>query len=269
MRLGTQKVPTKQSAATAKRGRRHVKEFDFSGKTALVVGGSSGIGNAIAQAFRAQGAETHIWGTRPSADDYDAAKGSHLAGLRYAQLDMADIDALEAYAPPFAALDVLVLSQGIGSAPREDFGRSRWDQVMNVNIDSVMACARKFHPMLKQTAGSIIIVSSVAGFVSNKHAPAYAASKAAAVSLTKSLGEAWARDGVRVNGLAPGYVVTKMTQAAVDDETISQAMLRAIPQRRFADPSEMTGAALFLASPFASYICGHTLVADGGMTLSP
>ncbi len=98
-----------------------MKDLDFTNKTALVVGGSSGIGNGIAHAYRARGAEVHVWGTRPSAKDYDAAEGSDLTGLHYAHMDVADFDAIEAYKPPFSKLDILVLCQGTVIYKRGEF----------------------------------------------------------------------------------------------------------------------------------------------------
>lgn len=244
-----------------------MSELDFSGKRVLVVGGSSGIGNGIAHGFKNRGAEVHVWGTR-KAEDYDAAAGSDLSGLNYAQLNASDNDALTAYAPPFDGLDVLVLCQGTVRYGQEEFEKPGWDDVMDVNINSVMHCASKFKDMLAAAGGAIIIVSSVSGMQSNIGNPAYAASKAAAISLTKTLGEAWARDGIRVNGLAPGLVPTKLTAVTTDNEKRMQGALRAIPLRRAGTPEDMAGVALFLASPLAAYVQGQTIVADGGLTLS-
>ena len=187
-------------------------DLDFSGKTVLVVGGSSGIGNWIAHGFRERGAQVHVWGTRSDAADYDPAEGSDLTGLVYAKVDVADRGEIEAHAPPFDRLDVLVLCQGTVVYRRGEFEPEGWDHVMAVNLDSLMACAAKFHDMLAAAQGSIVIVSSVSGFQANRGNPAYAASKAGAVSLTKTLGQAWAGDGIRVNGLAPGLVDTKLTK---------------------------------------------------------
>ncbi len=242
-------------------------DLDFSGKTVLVVGGSSGIGNGVAHGFLKRGAEVHVWGTRPSADDYDKADGSDLDGLHYSCVDVADHAAIETLAPAFDKLDVLVLSQGVVRYGQEEFEKPGWDYVMDVNIDSVMACASKFKPMLAEANGSIIIVSSISGMQANIGNPAYAASKAAAISLTKTLGQAWARDGIRVNGLAPGYVPTKLTAVTTDNEKRYQGALRAIPLRRAGSPDEMAGVVMFLASPLASYVQGQTIVADGGLTL--
>ena len=245
-----------------------MSELDFTGKTVLVVGGSSGIGNGVAHGFRARGAKVFVWGTRASRDDYQAADGSDLQGLEYDQLNAADFEALSAYEAPFSTLDVLVLCQGTVRYGREEFEKPGWDEVMGVNIDSVMHCANKFKPLLAQAQGSIIIVSSVSGMQSNKGNPAYAASKAAAISLTKTLGEAWAQDGIRVNGLAPGLVPTKLTAVTTENEKRLTGALQAIPQRRAGTPEDMAGVVLFLASPLAAYVTGQTIIADGGLTLS-
>ena len=245
-----------------------MSDLDFTGKTVLVVGGSSGIGNGVAHGFRQRGADVHVWGTRASADDYDAADGSDLTGLTYACVNAADQDAVNAHQPTFDKLDVLVLCQGIVRYGRAEFEREGWDEVMDVNINSVMDCARKFHPMLAQSSGSLIIVSSVSGMQANIGNPAYAASKAAAISLTKTLGEAWARDGIRVNGLAPGYVPTKLTAVTTDNEKRREGALRAIPLRRAGTPEDMAGVVMFLSSPLAAYVQGQTIIADGGLTLS-
>lgn len=243
-------------------------ELDFTGQKVLVVGGSSGIGNGIAHGFRQRGADVTVWGTRPSADDYDAANGSDLNGLSYVSVNASDHQAVLDHQPDFETLDVLVMCQGTVRYGGEEFEREGWDAVMDVNINSVMDCARKFHPMLAAANGSVIIVSSVSGMQSNIGNPAYAASKAAAISLTKTLGEAWARDGIRVNGLAPGLVPTKLTAVTTENEKRMQGALRAIPLRRAGTPEEMAGVALFLASPLAAYVQGQTIVADGGLTLS-
>ena len=164
-------------------------------------------------------------------------------------------------------LDVLVLCQGTVVYRRGEFERAGWDQVMAVNLDSLMACAAKFHDMLAAAKGSIIIVSSVSGFQANRGNPAYAASKAGAVSLTKTLGQAWAGDGIRVNGLAPGLVDTKLTKVTTEHPDRLRGALSRIPAGRMGEPADMAGAALFLASPLASYVVGQTLVVDGGLSL--
>jgi len=113
----------------------------------------------------------------------------------------------------------------------------------------------------------MIIVSSISGLKANIGNPAYAASKAGAISLTKTLGQAFAADGIRVNGLAPGLVDTKLTEVTTRNPTRLEGALAAIPQRRMGTPQDMAGAAIFLASPLAAYVTGHTIVVDGGLSL--
>jgi 3-oxoacyl-[acyl-carrier protein] reductase len=244
-----------------------MNDTDFTGKHVLVVGGSSGIGNGIAHGFRRRGAATHVWGTRPTAQDYAEVEGSDLMGLGYTMVDVGDPEAIDAAPLPFDRLDVLVLSQGTVVYRRGEFERPGWDRVMAVNLDSLMHCCRKAQAQLKASRGAVIIVSSVSGFQANLGNPAYAASKAGAVSLTKTLGQAWARDGIRVNGLAPGLVDTKLTKVTTENPKRREAALAAIPSGRMGTPEDMAGAALFLASPLAAYINGQTLIVDGGLSL--
>jgi 3-oxoacyl-[acyl-carrier protein] reductase len=242
-------------------------DTDFTGRKVLVVGGSSGIGNGIAHGFRQRGAEVHVWGTRSAAADYDAADGSDLGGLGYTCVDVGDPDAIEAAPLPFDGLDVLILCQGTVVYRRGEFEREGWDRVMAVNLDSLMHISRKFRSQLSVAGGSIVIVSSISGLTANIGNPAYAASKAGAISLTKTLGQAFAADGIRVNGLAPGLVDTKLTKVTTQNPERLQGTLAHIPQRRMGTPEDMAGAAIFLASPLASYVTGHTLIVDGGLSL--
>jgi 3-oxoacyl-[acyl-carrier protein] reductase len=244
-----------------------MNELDFSGKQALVVGGSSGIGNGIAQAFRAHGARVAVCGTRAKASDYSPEQGSHLDGLDYFQLDVSDAGAIERFNPAFEKLDILVLAQGAVVYRRGEFQMEGFRKVLEVNLMSLMACATRFHPMLRTANGSLIIVSSTAAYHSTMGNPAYNASKTGAVGLTRTLGEAWAEDGIRVNGIAPGLVDTKMTKVTTDNPKRLEGALAQIPLRRLGTPQDMAGAALFLASPLASYIVGQTIVVDGGLIL--
>jgi len=244
-----------------------MNELDFSGKQVLVVGGSSGIGNGIAQAFRAHGARVSVSGTRASASDYSPAEGSHLDGLDYARLDVSDPAAIESFRPSFDRLDVLVLSQGAVVYKRGEFEMPGFRKVLEVNLMSLMACAGKFHDLLRAAKGSLIIVSSTAAYHSTKGNPAYNASKTGAMGLTRTLGEAWAEDGIRVNGIAPGLVDTKMTKVTTSNPKRLEGAVARIPLKRLGTPADMAGAALFLASPLSAYIVGQTLVVDGGLIL--
>lgn len=244
-----------------------MSELNFSGKNVLVVGGSSGIGNGIAQAFKDKGAFVYVWGTRSNSSDYTLEEGSDLTGLNYACMDVSDFDAIEKYDAPFDSLDVLVLSQGTVIYQRGEFEMGGFQKVMDVNLNSLMACALKFHDMLAASKGSLITVSSTAAFHSTRGNPAYNASKTGAVGLTRTLAEAWAKDGIRVNGIAPGLVDTKLTKVTTDNPERLAGSLQGIPMRRLGTPEDMAGVALFLASPLAAYVLGQTIPVDGGLIL--
>jgi 3-oxoacyl-[acyl-carrier protein] reductase len=245
-----------------------VGDLDFTNRTVLVVGGSSGIGNGIAHAFKARGAAVHVWGTRATAADYAGEEGSDLSGLGYSHVDVSDFDAVAAQKPAFTSLDVLVLAQGTVIYRRGEFEMAGFQKVMDVNLGSIMACATKFHPMLKAAQGSLITISSTAAYHATIGNPAYNASKAGAVGLTRTLAVAWAGDGIRVNGIAPGLVDTKLTRVTTQNPERLAASLQGIPAKRLGTPEDMAGAALFLASSLSSYIYGQTIPVDGGLILT-
>ncbi|MEO1729899.1 MAG: SDR family oxidoreductase [Pseudomonadota bacterium] len=242
--------------------------LDFARRRVLITGGSSGIGNGMAHAFATYGADVIVTGTRPDEGDYLEAEDSDFTGLTYACLDVTDRAAAEKLAEAIGPVDVLIQSQGIVRYGRAEFAREGWDDVIDVNLNSVMDIARAFHAGLAAKGGAMVVVSSVAAFQSTLGNPAYGASKAGAASLVKSLGEAWARDGIRVNGIAPGLVPTKITAVTTDHPQRLEGALKSIPMRRMGTPEDMAGAALFLASPLSAYMTGQTLVVDGGLTLS-
>lgn len=241
--------------------------LDFDNKTVLVVGGSSGIGNGIAHGFRELGADVHVWGTRGNAADYDGEEGSDMTGLTYTKVDVANDEEVANAPVAFDGLDVLVLSQGAVLYRRQEFAIEGFRKVVDVNLNSVMACCGRFHEMLKATEGSITVVSSVAAFAATKGNPAYNASKTGTLGLVRTLAQAWARDGIRVNGLAPGLVDTKMTKITTANPERLAERLKGIPAGRLGTPGDMAGVALFLASPMAAYVTGHTIAVDGGRTL--
>jgi 3-oxoacyl-[acyl-carrier protein] reductase len=240
--------------------------LDFTGRRVLVVGGSSGIGNGIARAFFDQGAEVEVWGTRARAADYADEPGSNLRDLRYRQVDVTRSEAFE-LVPPARELDVLVLCQGTVAYGQQEFDPDTFCRVVDLNLNSLMRCAHHFRTALAARSGSLITVSSVGGVRATQGNPAYAASKAGAIHLTRTLGQAWARDGIRVNGIAPGLVDTKLTQVTIAHPERLAQRLKGIPAGRLGTPQDMAGACLFLASPLAAYMQGQTLRVDGGRTL--
>lgn len=242
--------------------------LDFSGRSILVVGGSSGIGNAIAQAFRRQGGMVHVWGTRPTAEDYAGEAGSDLTGLAYSCVDVTDDGAVAAAADALPELDVAILSQGLVLYRRGEFELGGFARVIEVNLISMMRCATALKARLTDSSGSLVLIGSTAMFRATMGNPAYSASKAGLVGLTRSLAEAWAHDGVRVNAVAPGMVATKLTQATTDNPERLARITQRIPAGRLGRPDEMAGAALFLASGMASYVVGEIILVDGGLTLA-
>lgn len=240
--------------------------FDFRDRTVLVVGGSSGIGNGIAHAFRAAGAAVQVWGSRAAAADYASESGSDLTGLDYRQVDLSQPDAV-AQAPDRDALDVLVLAQGIALYRREEFDMAGFRRVMEVNLNSVMACTMKYRAALAARRGTVVVLGSVASFRSSVGNPGYSASKAGVLGLVRTLGEGLIREGIRVNGVAPGFVDTKLTAVTMQHPQRREAALARIPAGRFGTPQDLANATLFLASPLSAYIVGQMLVADGGMML--
>lgn len=231
------------------------------GKAVLVTGGSQGIGRATAVKFRDAGAAVHITGTRALAGDYDEP----LDGLSYHAVDLAQPAPRAALADTLPALDILVNNAGSGR-PNE-YDQAQFEEVIDLNLNAVMDLSVRLFPKLKAAGGSIVNVGSLASFLSLKETPAYTASKAGLLGLTRALGDKWALEGVRVNLVAPGFIATRMTERMRVDADYERRLLRSVPMRRWGGPEEVADAILFLASPAASYITGQSLAIDGGLML--
>jgi 3-oxoacyl-[acyl-carrier protein] reductase len=231
------------------------------GKTALITGGSQGIGHATAAALRDLGAQVTVTGTRPSFAEY----GDPLDGVAYLQSDLSKPEARAALAAHFPVLDVLVNNAG-GGRPNE-YDQAAFEEVIDLNLNAVMDLSVRLFPALKEARGSIVNVGSLASFLALKETPAYTASKAGLLGLTRALGDKWALDGVRVNLVAPGFIATRMTAPMRVDAGFEGRLLKAVPMRRWGDPSEVASVILFLASPAASYITGQSIAIDGGLML--
>jgi 3-oxoacyl-[acyl-carrier protein] reductase len=231
------------------------------GKVALVTGGSQGIGHATAAALLAAGADVIVTGTRASFGDYDQP----LTGVRYIRADMKVVDDRIALANAINGLDILVNNAGGSSA--NEFAQDEFEAVIDLNLNSVMDLSMRLFPRLKASGGAIVNVGSLASFLAIKEGPAYTASKAGLLGLTRALADKWATDGVRVNLVAPGFIQTRMTARMRGNDDLEKRLLKAIPMRRWGQPREIAEAILFLASPAASYITGQSLAIDGGLLL--
>jgi 2-deoxy-D-gluconate 3-dehydrogenase len=246
--------------------------FDLGGRRALVTGGATGIGRAIALGLAAAGADVAI--TYRSHRPEDTLAEIEAFGVRSAALeaDFANLDGgaaadLVGFAVDrLGGLDILVNNAGIIHREASvEMALADWRRVLAVNLDAVWLLAQAAgRHMVEQRSGKIVIVSSVLGSQGGLQVPAYASSKHAIIGLTRALCNEWAAFGVNVNAIAPGYTATDNTRALRDDPERSNALLARIPAGRFADPAEMAGAAVFLASDAASYCHGSVVTVDGG-----
>ncbi|MDW4499958.1 SDR family oxidoreductase [Sulfitobacter sp. D35] len=235
---------------------------DFSGAEVLVVGASrGGIGAAIARAFRAAGAEVTITGVEesPVAADRDR--------FRYVQLDVCDGAAIEAYAARTQHLDILVNCAAI-TARGEEMAPDFFAKVVDVNLHGTFRTAAAFHTALKAGEGAIINVASMYAVFGSPKNPAYGASKAAVAQLTRSLAIAWAEDGIRVNAVAPGFIVTEQSARSRTDPDHVAAVNKRTPLGRWGAPEDIAGPVLFLASDAAKFITGTCLAIDGGYSIA-
>jgi 3-oxoacyl-[acyl-carrier protein] reductase len=234
---------------------------EFAGKRVLVTGGSQGIGLATARAFHDNGAEVFITGTRADAGAYE----DDLAGLHYLQADFGKAGTAAAVAAAAGPLDVLVNNAGTGS--RDEYTPEGFRAVLEVNLLSVMDLCLAAHAGLKERGGAIVNMGSLSSFLALRETPAYTASKAGLLGLTRALADKWAPDGIRVNLVAPGFIRTRMTAMQRTDAEYEKRLMKAVPQRRWGEPEEVAEAVLFLASSRAPYITGQSLAIDGGLML--
>jgi NAD(P)-dependent dehydrogenase (short-subunit alcohol dehydrogenase family) len=249
--------------------------LELSGKVAVVVGGTSGIGRAIAHGFAQAGAD--VIPTSRRAEQVDAAaREIEEFGRRALRVtsDVSDRASLEHVLSEaiqaFGKVDILVNSAGrTKRAPTIDFPEDDWNDIFDTNLTGTLRACQVFgRHMLERESGSIINIASLSTFVALFEVAAYSASKAAVASLTKSLALEWSSRGVRVNAIAPGVFRTALNQKLLDETERGREFLLRTPMKRFGNVEELAGAAIFLASDAASFVTGEILTVDGGFLAS-
>ncbi len=243
--------------------------FDLSGRVAVVTGANTGIGQAIAIALAQAGADVALVGRTPAEDTATAIRDLGRRAL-IVSADLSSIEPVQRIVDETVAglggLDILVNNAGIiRRADAVDFTEADWDAVVDTNLKSVFfLCQAAGRHMIAQGRGRIINIASMLTFQGGIRVPSYTASKSGIGGLTKLLANEWAKHGLSVNAIAPGYIATNNTAALQADEARNAAILDRIPAGRWGDAAGLGGAAVFLASDAAAYVQGHILAVDGG-----
>jgi 2-deoxy-D-gluconate 3-dehydrogenase len=246
-----------------------LNRFRLDGQVALVTGGTKGIGRAISLALAEAGADVATV-SRTSSPELEKAVVS--LGRRYVHhsADLTRRDQTRAVVP--AVLDamgdvnILVNNAGIiPRAPAEDFSEQSWDMTLEIDLTAAFILSQAAgHIMIEKGRGKVINIASILSFQGGINVVGYTAAKHGATGLTKTLSNEWARKGINVNAIAPGYVITELTSAIQQDPARSESIRRRIPAGRWGEPEDIAGAALFLASSASDYIHGTVLTVDGG-----
>jgi 3-oxoacyl-[acyl-carrier protein] reductase len=246
--------------------------FEFKNKIAIITGGADGIGKATAEKFAAAGATAIIWDIQTEKGEATQkdiiAKGG---AAEFYQVDTTKIDQVEetvkSIIVKYGTIDFLINNAGITrDASFKKMTTDQWQQVIDVNLTGVFNCTKAIAPiMLNNGFGKIVNASSVVGLYGNFGQTNYVATKAGIIGMTKTWAREFGRKGINVNAVAPGFTMTEMVAKMPDN--VLDSMKAKVPLGRLAQPAEMADAYLFLCSEYASYINGHTLSVDGGMTV--
>ncbi|KAJ7646959.1 NAD-binding protein [Roridomyces roridus] len=252
--------------------------FSLQGRTALVTGGTRGIGQTMALALAKAGADLIL--VQRNLDNQDTATQAKQLGRQVAvvQCDLADKEQLGGLVQKITGemglkFDILVNSGGIQRrAPAENFTNENWDEVLQVNLNAVWTLSRDCGKHMLESRGvgftgsrgKIINVASLLSYQGGMTVPAYAAAKHGVLGLIKALSNEWSSKGINVNGISPGYIATEMNTALIADPVRSRQIMERIPIGRWGTPEDFEGAIIFLASRASDYVCGESLLVDGG-----
>ena len=245
--------------------------IDLTGKSALVVGGTRGIGQGIALAFAQAGANVVAVGRDPQRVATTTAS-IRATGVETLEL-ICDATQPESVDMLFAAidkawgwLDIVVNSQGTTKKqPAHEVSDELLESLLDVNVRSVFRVCREAYLFLKESQGCIINLASMASFIGLYHSSPYSTTKGGVAQMTKALALDWAADGIRCNGVAPGWILTPLAEPILNDPQYGDPVKQRIPMGRFGTPEDVAGAALYLASDLARYVTGSILVVDGGV----
>ena len=247
--------------------------FDLTGKRALITGSTKGIGYTLAKGLAFAGAEVIINARHQSTVDDVQAQFTELGltahGLVFDVTDRQAVNmAINDFEAQVGVIDILVNNAGIQiRAPLEDFESDDFDRLMITNVNSVFYVSQTVaRHMIKRGGGTIINIASVQSALARPTIAPYTASKGAVSNLTKGMTTDWAKYGLQINALAPGYFVTPLTEALVNDEQFSGWLCNRTPSNRWGELEELVGACIFLSSKASSFVNGQTIYVDGGIT---
>ena len=246
------------------------KLFDLSGRIAVVTGSTRGLGFAIAEELIANGA-TVIVSSENSAETAAAAERLGGIGIACDVSDDAQIGALVAQVTErFGGIDILVSNAGIQGGPAADpLYMSVFDRVIAINLRSMVVLTKHALPVMAGRDGaSVILIASIAGLRGNARIEGYAMAKAGVVQLARNLAVQWGPKGVRTNAIAPGLIATSFADGLMGDEAFMARRMQMTPLRRVGQPSEIAGAAVFLAAPAGGFVNGQVIVVDGGTVIT-